>query len=115
MSMVQSNVRQNEAAPANLGDPVGVLVGRVVEDVDDEVMGEGEDEQAEAGQPHQVPDRELEAAALRPDPSGAAVLPHASPTPKSCGRPKIGARIWSATGTPTTKKTTQFRYQIWRW
>ena len=38
-----------EAAPADLGDPRRVLLGRVVDDVDDQEVGQGQDEQPGAG------------------------------------------------------------------
>ena len=82
------------AVPAELADPLGGLVGRVVEDVQDEVVAEHEHEQPETGQPHQEPDGQLAAAALRrSDPAAPADLDASlMPTTPSSARTGRGSR-----------------------
>ena len=78
-----------QAAPADLGDPRGVLLGRVIEDVQDQEVGQREDEQPEAGQAHQEPDRELQPATGGPRPTDSGV---ATASMSASDRPGVRAR-----------------------
>ena len=52
------------------------LPGRIEHEVEDQVVGDRQDEQGQPGQPHEVPDRELGPAAGGPRTSGARVEGH---------------------------------------
>ena len=53
---------------------------------------EGEHEERDARQAHEVPDRELEAARARARTTDAGVEAHRYT--RNCGSPKTGAMIW---------------------
>src|SRR5574340_517281 len=66
-----------ELVPALVGDELGRLTGRVEQEVEDAEVGQGEDEEPQAAEAHEVPDRGLKAVTLRPGPTGAGHDSHA--------------------------------------
>ena len=98
-----------DAAPADRRDPGRVLLSRVVQDVQDQVVGQRKHEEGHAGQAHQVPDERLRAH--RPRGGSGCLCVRSEWSSTRSYSPKMGLRMMTATGIPTTVKIAQFRYQ----